>query len=158
MRVVVGGQRPCKVVFAVCGVDGSLLQPFVLMEAESWGDIRELLEPLLRDAHAARLAAGCTLAESIHVFCSTDTFGKHRRKYLVLRTSIRSATPKAVAVGVCDDPRPLAETILTGEPFHDVIAFQKFDYALRPRLQRHQARPPMSVDAAFSAASPGFPW
>ncbi|CAJ1370556.1 unnamed protein product [Effrenium voratum] len=63
-----------------CGVDGSLLAPVSLAEAESWPCVEASLGPLLRKIKRARLQAGFSLEESLPCFHATDSYHKHRQK------------------------------------------------------------------------------
>ena len=122
------------VVLAFCGVDGSLLQPPVIAETESWDNIEKVLRPLLRDLKAARLEAGCSLIESLPAFFSTDNYAKHRFQaqrvfadiWADMRVVVDANTPRGSARRKSVLPRGHGvPCIIAGDPLHDHINLRK---------------------------------
>ena len=60
----------CTVVFALCGVDGSLIDVPAPLPTEAWPHIVKVLGPLLREIQQVRLECGFGLLESMPVFHS----------------------------------------------------------------------------------------
>ncbi|CAJ1379993.1 unnamed protein product [Effrenium voratum] len=137
---MVDGKRTHRYSVALgwCGVDGSLLAPVSLAEAESWPCVEASLGPLLRKIKRARLQAGFSLQESLPCFHATDSSHKHRQKlcklygrvWQDLRVEGRAPTRCKDAYGkiaVASEDGSLARWLfrVTGEPMHDLFALRR---------------------------------
>ena len=72
--------RLFTVILALCGLDGSLLQPMRAYPRECWSLISRDLEGMLVDIRDFGVEDGLTLEQALSVFHSTDTYLKHRKK------------------------------------------------------------------------------
>jgi hypothetical protein len=96
-----------SVVLGFCGLDGSLLVPLIPVTAENWAEIDKVLEPILVEIRDVMLESGFSLQDTLPVFHSTDTFGKHRLKlrglydrvWQALRVQSSAPTPRAASTG-----------------------------------------------------------
>jgi len=126
-------ERPYSVVYGWSGTDGSPMKSVVAMKTEDWRDIEADLDPMVDEHMHARIAAGVPPNCVRVVAHPTDSYGKHRlkirafyrKKYKALHVHVESATPKADARALRAQGDAVDETVPTGEPYHDVIAFRK---------------------------------
>lgn len=125
----------CTVVFALCGVDGSLIDVPAPLPTEAWPHIVKVLDPLLREIQQVRLECGFGLLESMPVFHSTDSYKKHARRmrklyaciWEGLRLTSEGDTPKGPAKRRKLLPAEWVEGFctITGEPMHCIINLRK---------------------------------
>lgn len=129
--------RRHKAAFAWCGADGSLLKPISLATSESMPEIERDFTPWVRRMQQVRQEHGLSAAETVPVFHSTDSYGKHRKKltslyvrlFKALRVTSAHTTPKASASGtrlLGDFQSPVAAMVtVTADPQHDLFALRK---------------------------------
>ena len=99
------GQEPFTAVLGVCGLDGSLLLPFVPLSRESLTKIQEVLAPIFEDMIKTFLTHGYALEDAVPVFLSTDNYRAHRLgltrlcqdAFQALKLESEGGTPKGPA-------------------------------------------------------------
>ena len=129
--------HPYSVVHGFLGIDGALLRPVELGEAENWKGIRSALEPLVDEMIMHRTDAGLSLEAVPLCGHSTDTYGKHRlklrafyrKKYAQFQKTIVVAdSPKGDAIAVLPAATAASDdwpTVITGDPMHDLFALRR---------------------------------
>ena len=132
---VTGQQRPYTCILAWCGTDGSLLKPWVLKPGESFEDQVTDLEPFLQTAKEIRMGFGMSWAESRPTAHATDTYNKHRQLWARVYDRVwcgqevgfgsRTAKGDVCNIARCPENQGLDTTLITGEPFHDIINLRR---------------------------------
>lgn len=123
---------PFTALFAWLGVDCALLQPCTPQKKEDITLLLQDLDPLVDEMKEHRISSGLSYTESTVAVHCTDTYGRHRlklrafynRKYADGGASVVTSTPKSDASAAVGDAAASFTTI-TGDAFHDVIAFRK---------------------------------
>ena len=123
------GQEAFTAVLGICGLDGSLLVPFVPVSRESLRKIQEVLAPIFQDMITTFLEHGYALEDAVPVFLSTDNYRAHRlgltrlchKAFEALRVETEGDTPKGPVRKRTVDPFLKVPTIITADPQHRII-------------------------------------
>ena len=115
------------------GVDGAILQPPTPSTSEAIEDILIDLHPLVDNLKADRLAHGLSMDEAAPIAHSTDSYGKHLRRYddfyiakfAEADVVVQAATPKSDAAGAVAAQRSSARTRICGDPAHSWFEFRR---------------------------------
>ncbi|CAE7917875.1 unnamed protein product, partial [Symbiodinium necroappetens] len=169
-------ETPYSAIQAWCGLDGSLLKPWVLCDGESFETQASDLRPYLEFGRDTRLAYGLTLPESRPVFHCTDSYNKHRQLWpsvydavwLGQTLQLQKRKGDKITVSLDANVPPKAATIVTGDPRHDCInlrrALSNLSYDFADAYHDHEdimnrlsapPRPAVFEDGATTAAPPG---
>ena len=167
-------ENPYSAIQAWCGLDGSLLKPWVLCHGEAFDTQAEDLQPYLQFARDVRLAYGFTLDESRPVFHCTDSYNKRRNMWLPVYDAVwlgqtlhlQDGPGQKLSVSLTSDVKPHAATLVTGDPRHDCInlrrALSHLSYDFADAYHDHEdimnrlsapLRPAECDDTAADAAS-----
>ena len=124
-----GRSHPLTCLFAICGTDGSLLAPVRATRSESWPDISPYISEVLTMVVQERLKGGLPLPLALPAFVATDSYHKHKGLIMTLlqelghlsRVATIADTPKSDLTAQAEILPPEVDTLVAGEPFHDVI-------------------------------------